>query len=349
MPEKDLRIGVIGVGMMGADHAERVVNRVAGARLVAVSRPRHRAGCRPGRRLRRGAQRRGPPRPHRRPRGGRRRHRLARVRPRGAGAGLPRARQVRPVREAADHGQRVVAAPGRGRGQGRPPAGPGGLHAPLRPRVRADEVHARQRAARPHAAAAQHPPQQDRPGLVPLRDDRARLAGARGRRRAVHLRRGDHRDHRAGAGTPTGVAAEGVLDPQVSLFRMAGGGLVTSEVFVNCQVGYEVRCEAVAERGTAHRGQEQHRHLLHGGRRATAATGAVRCHRTSGSASPAPTTSRSRPGSTPSRRGEVVGPTSLGRVRRDGRVHGRHGVARHRPAREGRPRRPTRRCCGGVG
>ena len=31
---------------------------------------------------------------------------------------------------------------------------------------------------------------------------------------------------------------------------MAGGGLVASEVFVNCQVGYEVRCEAVAERGT---------------------------------------------------------------------------------------------------
>jgi myo-inositol 2-dehydrogenase/D-chiro-inositol 1-dehydrogenase len=51
-------------------------------------------------------------------------------------------------------------------------------------------------------------------------------------------------------GTPTSAAGEGVLDPQVALFRMAGGGLVTSEVFVNCQVGYEVRCEAVAERGT---------------------------------------------------------------------------------------------------
>jgi myo-inositol 2-dehydrogenase/D-chiro-inositol 1-dehydrogenase len=52
------------------------------------------------------------------------------------------------------------------------------------------------------------------------------------------------------AGTPTGVAGDGVLDPQVALFRMAGGGVVTSEVFVNCQVGYEVRCEAVAEKGT---------------------------------------------------------------------------------------------------
>jgi myo-inositol 2-dehydrogenase/D-chiro-inositol 1-dehydrogenase len=49
---------------------------------------------------------------------------------------------------------------------------------------------------------------------------------------------------------PTSVAAEGVVDPQVSIFRMAGGALVTNEVFVKNQVGYEVRCEAVAERGT---------------------------------------------------------------------------------------------------
>jgi myo-inositol 2-dehydrogenase/D-chiro-inositol 1-dehydrogenase len=57
------------------------------------------------------------------------------------------------------------------------------------------------------------------------------------------------------AGTPTGAAGEGVLDPQVALFRMEGGRLVTSEVFVNAQVGYEVRCEAVAERGTVTVGQ----------------------------------------------------------------------------------------------
>ena len=48
----------------------------------------------------------------------------------------------------------------------------------------------------------------------------------------------------------TGAAQAGVVDPQVAVFHMAGGGVVTSEVFVNCQVGYEVRCEAVAERGT---------------------------------------------------------------------------------------------------
>ena len=49
---------------------------------------------------------------------------------------------------------------------------------------------------------------------------------------------------------PTSHAAEGVIDPQIAIFTMAGGGLVTNEVFVNSQVGYEVRCEAVAERGS---------------------------------------------------------------------------------------------------
>lgn len=50
--------------------------------------------------------------------------------------------------------------------------------------------------------------------------------------------------------TPTAHAGPGVVDPQVALFRMSGGGLVTNEVFVNSQVGYEVRFEAVAERGS---------------------------------------------------------------------------------------------------
>ena len=48
----------------------------------------------------------------------------------------------------------------------------------------------------------------------------------------------------------TSASAEGVVDPQIALFRMAGGAIVTNEVFVKNQVGYEVRCEAVAERGT---------------------------------------------------------------------------------------------------
>ena len=36
---EDLRVGVIGVGTMGADHAERLARRTARARLVAVADP----------------------------------------------------------------------------------------------------------------------------------------------------------------------------------------------------------------------------------------------------------------------------------------------------------------------
>lgn len=50
--------------------------------------------------------------------------------------------------------------------------------------------------------------------------------------------------------TPTSAAYDGVKDPQIAVFTMADGAMVTNEVFVNCQTGYEVRCEAVAERGT---------------------------------------------------------------------------------------------------
>jgi myo-inositol 2-dehydrogenase/D-chiro-inositol 1-dehydrogenase len=52
------------------------------------------------------------------------------------------------------------------------------------------------------------------------------------------------------APAPTSHAGPGVLDPQVAILRMAGGGLVTTEVFVNSRVGYEVRFEAVAECGS---------------------------------------------------------------------------------------------------
>lgn len=54
---------------------------------------------------------------------------------------------------------------------------------------------------------------------------------------------------------PTGQVAEGVADPQLAVFQMAGGAMASSEVFVSSQIGYEVRCEAVAELGTATIGQ----------------------------------------------------------------------------------------------
>ncbi|KEI43581.1 Gfo/Idh/MocA family protein [Saccharopolyspora rectivirgula] len=44
---------------------------------------------------------------------------------------------------------------------------------------------------------------------------------------------------------------EGLLDPQLVTIETAGGVLVDVEIFVNCGFGYQVRCEAVAERGTA--------------------------------------------------------------------------------------------------
>jgi myo-inositol 2-dehydrogenase / D-chiro-inositol 1-dehydrogenase len=56
--------------------------------------------------------------------------------------------------------------------------------------------------------------------------------------------------------TPSAGAPEGLLDPQLVLFETAGGALVDVEVFVNCGFGYQVRCEAVCERGSARIGEE---------------------------------------------------------------------------------------------
>lgn len=46
-------------------------------------------------------------------------------------------------------------------------------------------------------------------------------------------------------------APPGLIDPQIAVLTMVGGGVVTNEVFINSHVGYEVRCEVVCERGTA--------------------------------------------------------------------------------------------------
>ncbi|MFF9771482.1 Gfo/Idh/MocA family protein [Streptomyces sp. NPDC014636] len=56
--------------------------------------------------------------------------------------------------------------------------------------------------------------------------------------------------------TPSADAPEGLLDPQFVLFETEGGALVDVEVFVNCGFGYQVRCEAVCERGSARIGDE---------------------------------------------------------------------------------------------
>ncbi|MFR9793001.1 Gfo/Idh/MocA family protein [Streptomyces sp. MB22_4] len=51
-------------------------------------------------------------------------------------------------------------------------------------------------------------------------------------------------------------APEGLVDPQFVLFETERGALVDVEVFVNCGFGYQVRCEAVCEAGSARIGEE---------------------------------------------------------------------------------------------
>lgn len=51
-------------------------------------------------------------------------------------------------------------------------------------------------------------------------------------------------------------APEGLVDPQLVLFETADGALVDVEIFVNSGFGYQVRCEAVCESGSARIGDE---------------------------------------------------------------------------------------------
>lgn len=51
-------------------------------------------------------------------------------------------------------------------------------------------------------------------------------------------------------------APEGLHDPQLVSIETASGVLVEVEIFVHCQFGYQVRCEAVCENGTATAGAD---------------------------------------------------------------------------------------------
>ncbi|MFF4211410.1 Gfo/Idh/MocA family protein [Streptomyces sp. NPDC001796] len=50
-------------------------------------------------------------------------------------------------------------------------------------------------------------------------------------------------------------APDGLLDPQFVLLETSGGALVDVEIFVNTGFGYQVRCEAVCEGGSARIGE----------------------------------------------------------------------------------------------
>ncbi|MFF9097968.1 Gfo/Idh/MocA family protein [Streptomyces sp. NPDC014802] len=56
---------------------------------------------------------------------------------------------------------------------------------------------------------------------------------------------------------PSAGAPQGLADPQFVLFETERGALVDVEVFVNCGFGYQVRCEAVCEAGSARIGEER--------------------------------------------------------------------------------------------
>jgi myo-inositol 2-dehydrogenase/D-chiro-inositol 1-dehydrogenase len=49
----------------------------------------------------------------------------------------------------------------------------------------------------------------------------------------------------------TSLAADHLQDPQFFLFETSEGVLIDVEMFVNCQYGYDIRCELVGESGTA--------------------------------------------------------------------------------------------------
>ncbi|MGW5126026.1 Gfo/Idh/MocA family protein [Streptomyces sp. NPDC004069] len=51
--------------------------------------------------------------------------------------------------------------------------------------------------------------------------------------------------------TPSSHAPDGVQDPQFVVLETDGGVIADVEIFVNCGFGYQVRAEAVCERGTA--------------------------------------------------------------------------------------------------
>ena len=58
-------------------------------------------------------------------------------------------------------------------------------------------------------------------------------------------------------GAATNVAPAGTADPMLVIFETESGCIVTDEIYVRTQVGYEVRTEVVGERGSAMIGLDQ--------------------------------------------------------------------------------------------
>ncbi len=204
-----LRIGVIGTGAIGRDHARRINQVLSGAKITALSDV-NAAGAKAvqadiapdadGLRDRRGADRLGRGR-----RGAR--HLLGRD-ARAVRAGRDRRGQALLLREAARHDRRGREAHRRRRGGARHAAGPGRLHAPLRRRLPDAEGGGRQRD-RPAADGARRAPQPDGARAVRHPDGDPRHADPRDRRVPLAARR----RLRLGAG---GVPARDVAHARAS-------------------------------------------------------------------------------------------------------------------------------------
>ncbi|WP_433184389.1 Gfo/Idh/MocA family protein [Actinoallomurus sp. CA-150999] len=69
---------------------------------------------------------------------------------------------------------------------------------------------------------------------------------------------------------PTGRRFEHLQDPQIMLFATSGGVRIDVEVFVNCQYGYDIRCEIVGETGAARLPDPARPAVRHDGRESTA-------------------------------------------------------------------------------
>ncbi len=247
---RDLRIGIVGVGMMGADHAERVARRISGARLVAVSDPDtdRSAGL---------AAKFDEVRAIADP--------LALIGDADVDAviiaspGFAHAEQLsaclehakpvlceKPLTMDAESSLRVVEAEHK---LGRQLIQVGFMrrfdpeYAALKELLDSGELGRTLLLHNVHrnktVPATFRSEMIVRDSLVHEVDVARWLYGEEIARITVH------------APKPSGLVGEDVLDPQFAVFEMANGAMADVEVFVNCQVGYEVRCEAVGEKGSA--------------------------------------------------------------------------------------------------
>ena len=246
----DLRVAVLGVGVMGADHVARLSTRISGARVAVVNdyvteKAEQIAAGHP-----RLPRRRRPARRHRRSGCRRRRARHPGPDPREATAGLPGARQARAVREAVDHRCRdVIGVVKREAELGKRLIQVGFMR-------RFDHEYARLKAlldggelGRPLVLHCAH-----RNPAVPPTFDSAMVV----RDSLVHevdvtrflfdeeITSIQIIKPAANPGAPQGLA-----DPQIAIMRTASGKHVDVELFVTTGVAYEVRTEVVAEKGSA--------------------------------------------------------------------------------------------------